>query len=164
TNGLVAFDPLGFAPMESVEDWPGPATSRYLLTGLFALLLAIVLFLYRKWKKTERTLQAAHSTLRREALPDPDSLPAKLEQYILQNISTVTVESLSTFAGVSERTLYRLLKEAYSTTPGDLIREVKVKRIRELMAKHPSLSREKLAYMVGYSPTNLSRILGELEV
>jgi AraC-like DNA-binding protein len=164
TNGLVAFDPLGFAPMESVEDLPRRSTSRYLLAGLFVLLLAIVFFLYRQWKKTERILQAAHSALHQEPLPDPDSLAAKLEQYILQNITTVTVESLSTFAGVSERTLYRLLKEAYSTTPGDLIREVKVKRIRELMAQHPGLSREKMAYMVGYSPTNLSRILGELEV
>ena len=164
TNGLVSFDPLAFAPMPAVSAPSEKPPSRPLAAVLLAILFGTVFFFYRKWKKAEQILKATDTLALPEALPPvANTLTAKLEQHILQNIATVTVESLSAFAGMSERTLYRLLRETYAITPGDLIREVKVKRIQELMDQSPGMSREELARLVGYSPTNLSRILNDLE-
>ena len=164
TNGLVSFDPLAFAPMPAVSAPSQKPPSRPLAAGLLAILFGTAFFFYRKWKKAEQILKATDAPALPEALPPvANTLTAKLEQHILQNIATVTVESLSAFAGMSERTLYRLLRETYAITPGDLIREVKVKRIQELMDQSPGMSREELARLVGYSPTNLSRILNDLE-
>jgi AraC-like DNA-binding protein len=164
TNGLVSFDPLTFSPMPAVSTPSQKLAGQYLAVGLLALLLSTAFFLYRKWKNAEQILKSAYTPPSPEApTPTPNTLTAKLEQHVLQNINTVTVESLSTFSGMSERTLYRLLRETYAITPGDLIREVKIKRIKELTAQRPGLSREELARMVGYSPTNLSRILNDLD-
>ena len=86
-----------------------------------------------------------------------------LEHYIRNNISTVTVTSLSEFSGLTERALYPFLQDNYQTTPGDLIRNIKTQRMQEMLLENPDVSRKELARVLGYSLSSVFRILSELK-
>ncbi len=74
-------------------------------------------------------------------------------------MSTVTVDTLSEFAGLSRRGLYRTLEASHGIKPGDLIRNVKRKHIKQLQDENPDLSPEEIAAKVGYSLIHLSRLM-----
>ena len=127
-------------------------------TVLFLLTLGI--YYYSKWKSSQLQLENVQLEVLNHA---PDPFMMDLEHYIRNNISTVTVTSLSEFSGLTERALYRFLQENYQIKPGDLIRNIKTQRMQEMIQENPDVSRKELARALGYSLSSVFRILSELK-
>ena len=160
TAGLFAFNPLDFPPIEGSRK-TNAANVPYLIswfTVLFLLILGI--YYYSKWKSSQLQLENVQLEVLNHA---PDPLMMDLEHYIRNNISTVTVTSLSEFSGLTERALYPFLQDNYQTTPGDLIRNIKTQRMQEMLLENPDVSRKELARALGYSLSSVFRILSELK-
>jgi AraC-like DNA-binding protein len=126
-----------------------------LLLGVILFLCALIIVLFRRYRKAASILEAQQN----ESVAHPDPFISRLEQYIEDNLTTVSVDSLSEFTGLSTRGLYRVLEASYGLKPGDLIRNMKLKKIRSLLEENPTIDKETLANNVGYSEYHLARIL-----
>jgi hypothetical protein len=60
------------------------------------------------------------------------------------------------------KSLYRILESNHGLKPGDLIRNIKLRRIRETLAEDPNIDREALANRVGYSVQHINRLLTKI--
>lgn len=94
-------------------------------------------------------------------LPDPNDLPdaewtSLLEQLIRQNRADVefNVRTLAEKMNLSERALYRRVKELTGFSPNQLIQEVRLQIAYELFQQQPPPLVKSVAYQVGYQ--NLS--------
>jgi len=154
-HGLIAFDPDNFPPTPVNQK---PTVSNMwigLLLGVILFLCALIIVLFRRYRKAASILEAQQN----ESVAHPDPFISRLEQYIEDNLTTVSVDSLSEFTGLSTRGLYRVLEASYGLKPGDLIRNMKLKKIRSLLEENPTIDKETLANNVGYSEYHLARIL-----
>lgn len=159
-NGLVLFNPLAFPPLDIQKVPVKPYTSILLLISALLLSGVVTSFFYMRWRKVQLQLENVQMN---QLSKEPEPFLTDLETYIWNNIQTVTVISLSEFSGLSERAFYRFLRENYQTKPGILIRNVKMKKMQQLCDEYPDISRDKLAYELGYSVSNVIRIQTELE-
>lgn len=155
TSGLYYFHPASFQePPISAPSAPFPKWILFLIASLI-LSLSVSLVLFFHLRKARRIIDAQQNV----STNVPDPFIARLEQYVEDNLSTVTVDSLSEFSGLSRRGLYRALEASYGLKPGDLIRNIKRKRIKQLQDQYPDISAEELAEKVGYSLIHLTRLL-----
>ena len=158
--GLFAFNPLDFPPIEGSRK-TNTANVPYLVSWFTVLfLITLGIYYYSKWKSSQLQLENVQLEVLNHA---PDPFMMDLEYYIRNNISTVTVTSLSEFSGLTERALYRFLQENYQIKPGDLIRNIKTQRMQEMIQENPDISRKELARELGYSLSSVFRILSELK-
>ena len=158
-NGLVQFNPLDLPKGNSQEQVAPYFNSRkiaFLLGSALVLSILLSLFLFRRWKRAERALQEEAGA---PTHPQPSDLIANLEAHIEANLPMVTVESLCQYSGLSLKSLYRVLESNHGIKPGDLIRNIKLRRIREILAEDPNIDREVLANRVGYSVQHINRLL-----
>lgn len=80
-------------------------------------------------------------------------LQEKLVEYILDELqnSTLTVEDLAHQVALSKRQLYRKCKQLFGLTPGQLIRELRLKQA-QIMLEEPSVETvSELVYAVGFN-------------
>ena len=161
-NGLVQFNPL-YLPrgnsQERVSPYFNSRKIAFLLAGALVLSSLVILFLFRRWKRAERALLEEAGAPNN---PQPVDLVANLEAYIEANLPMVTVESLCQHSGLSLKSLYRILESNHGLKPGDLIRNIKLRRIRETLAEDPNIDREALANRVGYSVQHINRLLTKI--
>lgn len=155
-NGLFDFRPSLFGPIQAPPKSPQqlPDWMLWLLLGSLAALGFSTLYLYRKWKKTTHLLEKKLS----EQTNATEPFLEDLENYIHHNIRHVTVDNMLAHTGLSRRALYQVF-ETHGIKPGDLIRNIKLKRIQEIIQEEPTISVEELSDRVGYSPAYIARIL-----
>ena len=154
-HGLIAFNPDNFPYIPANKK---PVVSNLwigLLLGVILLLSILIIILFRRYRKAASILEAQQN----ESIAHPDPFISRLEQYIEDNLTTVSVDSLSEFTGLSTRGLYRVLEASYGLKPGDIIRNMKLKKIKSLLEENPAIDKETLSNKVGYSEYHLTRIL-----
>jgi|GEM_PF-1943850 len=153
-NGLFSFHPSQFKepPAETVF-LHLPYWLVGLLLGILLVSAGLIIFIYAKYRRVTRLL-----TLKINEQPlIQDPFLQELETFIQTNIQHVTVDSLVAFTGLSRRRLYDIFENKYAMNPGDLIRNIKLKRIQEIIQENPSITYEALGEQVGYSPSYLAR-------
>jgi AraC-like DNA-binding protein len=161
-NGLVQFNPRDLPKgnlQREVTPYLASRKLTFLLGGALVLSGLVIFFLFRKWKAAERALQEQVSV---RTDPPQGDLIADLEAHIEANLPMVTVESLCQHSGLSLKSLYRILESNHGLKPGDLIRNIKLRRIQEILAEDPNIDREVLANRVGYSVQHISRLLTKI--
>jgi AraC-like DNA-binding protein len=161
-NGLVQFNPRDLPKgnlQREVTPYLASRKFTFLLGGALVLSGLVIFFLFRKWKAAERALQEQVSV---RTDPPQGDLIADLEAHIEANLPMVTVESLCQHSGLSLKSLYRILESNHGLKPGDLIRNIKLRRIQEILAEDPNIDREVLANRVGYSVQHISRLLTKI--
>ena len=156
-NGLYAFPPLSFPTIAAAAFAPYPFLPNYVygVGAISLLLLGIAGFFLLQWKKTQRQL---YGTYQKNISNPSNNLLERLEHYIADHLTEVTVGSLSSFSGLPQRSLYRFLQDHHCVTPGDLIRTVRVRHAKKLMEAGASLSKEEIAEVTGLSVFQITRI------
>lgn len=94
---------------------------------------------------------------------DKDEFLFELGTFILQNLSTVTVDELMEYSGMSKKIFYRYINENYKVLPSSIINSIKILKTRSLMKENPGLSIESLAKFTGYSSSHLYSLLKQEE-
>ena len=107
-----------------------------------------------------RVLQSKHGSAL-YALTNENTAPtrvAKVVDYIRQNYqSKMTVESLASFASMSETTFYRAFKSLTGHSPLQYVKKIRLSRARSLIV-HDGVKANVAAYEVGYdNPSQFSR-------
>ena len=86
-------------------------------------------------------------------------LPERFDQFIDQNISTVTVQSLCDHFGLGKKELYFETSRHFRKTPGKLIRDKRQELVLQSIQDNPDLTVTELALLVGYSERHIHNIL-----
>ena len=113
-------------------------------------------------QKRER-LKYISETQSQGTADDKTSLVETLKQYIESRITneTITIKELSQGVNMSRRQLYRDLKALTGFTPAEFVREVKLRRARNLLEQNPKITVSEVARQVGYRTVG-QRILVKL--
>lgn len=154
-RGIIRFKPSDFVHKQAEQ--PYGLIPNWIILGIIILVVlsALNFILWKKWKKAVAVIESQKNSLSQVE----NSLISTLRTYINQNISTVTVESMSAHINMNPRTLYRLMETNFSMKPGDLIRTEKLSRIQEIQDSNPNIDMSSLASQVGYSVPHLKRLL-----
>jgi AraC-like DNA-binding protein len=154
-HGVIRLNPLDFP--DKLPENTGTRFSKWVFVLLFSLIILIVLnfILWTKWKNATRLLEDQKTAIQLKE----NNLLEDLQEYIIQNITTVTVESMSKHVNMNPRTLYRIMEINYGMKPGDLIRTIKQNRIKELQKNTPDIDIVSLANQSGYSVSHIKRLL-----
>lgn len=98
---------------------------------------------------SERINSTEEST---EDLSQEEKLLKKLESEVYSNIDDIgfNVQRLAEIAAMSERQLYRYLKQMTGLTPATFVREIRLQRAMELIQKRTYSRTSQLSYAVGF--------------
>lgn len=87
-------------------------------------------------------------------------LNKKIEEEYMD--SNLTVNHLASKIGISERSLYRLVKVNIDTTPNDLLKEFRLQIARKSLIENPEKTISEIAYACGFnSPSYFSKCFQE---
>lgn len=130
--------------------------------GAFVLMGLII------WGNRKLNLQRKQHELsvkeQEEALSEHDTFLKELQTYIEPRIKqpTITAIELSSAMNVSERQLYRLVKTTTGFTPQQFVREIRLKKARQILEAKQVGTIAEVAYSVGFStPFYFSKIFEE---
>ncbi len=135
TEGLFSFDSKNFS-MEEFSFQPKRKLNEpingwllsFLLLAIFSSLVSIYLFV-----KTKRKVKNITPLFNNENEP-VDNIPPftmkNIEVYILNNMSTITAESLREDSGMSKNLFYKAFSQYYDITPKQLIETIRRDHVR----------------------------------
>ncbi|MEQ9264547.1 MAG: helix-turn-helix domain-containing protein [Balneolaceae bacterium] len=98
------------------------------------------------------------------AITENEAFLKELQEYIEPRIkqSTITAHELSSAMKVSERQLYRMIKNITGFTPQQFVREIRLKKARQILETQQVGTIAEVAYSVGFStPFYFSKIFEE---
>lgn len=84
-----------------------------------------------------------------------------LIEYIEENLSAedFSIEQAATQLNTSYAVLYRKVKQALDIAPADLVKQLRIKRARQLLSENPELTASEVGYRCGFnSPQYFSRV------
>lgn len=82
---------------------------------------------------------------------DKETFIRQFKELVEKNISDskLTIPSLATELNITERSIYRKVKETTGLTPNDLIKEIRLQYARRLLENQTSKNLKQIAYTVG---------------
>jgi AraC-like DNA-binding protein len=135
TEGLFSFDSkdfsmeeFSFQPKKELNEPINGWLLSFMLLALFSSLLSIYLFL-----KTKRKVKNIAPLFNNENEPVDNKPPFTMENievYILNNMSTITAESLREDSGMSKNLFYKAFSQYYDITPKQLIETIRRDHLR----------------------------------
>lgn len=167
TKGVFYWDASVFSSTQFNPEQPSLLTSmkRQPLAKTLLIILLLLSALGASgfyWYKSRRKKDMMNAPSG-DPSPHPDAglpLEVRVNRFIEQNISTVTVETLAEHLGIGIRELYREIKRLYQKTPGQLIREYRKDLVLKILEENPEESITTLAAQVGYSERHVMNIIG----
>ena len=90
---------------------------------------------------------------------DKDKFLFDLGTFILQNLSTITVDELIEYSGMNKKAFYKYIDENYKALPSFIINSIKILKAKSLMKENPGITMESLTKFTGYSASHLYSIL-----
>ncbi|MGA1584098.1 MAG: hypothetical protein ACO4CH_12685, partial [Saprospiraceae bacterium] len=90
---------------------------------------------------------------------DGPSFRELVETYINDHISTVSVNSLCEYLGLTKRAFYKYFHKHYRELPGNIIRDRRKALVLKSRQQNPSLTIRQLGELVGYSDRHIINIL-----
>ena len=135
TEGLFSFDSkdfsmeeFSFQPKKELNEPINGWLLSFMLLALFSSLLSIYLFV-----KTKRKVKNTAPLFNNENEPVDNKPPFTMENievYILNNMSTITAESLREDSGMSKNLFYKAFSQYYDITPKQLIETIRRDHLR----------------------------------
>jgi len=135
------------------------------------LILVITIFLISKtyYKRNRKPLNQGRIYPEK---PSEDQLLRNEDQHLFSLLnkkieeeymdSNLTVNHLASKIGISERSLYRLVKVNIDTTPNDLLKEFRLQIARKSLIENPEKTISEIAYACGFnSPSYFSKCFQE---
>ena len=157
-NGVFSFDPLDFPDLVINN---GFIVDNLNIIG-FALFVIIGLLIYLliKRKQTFKVNNESNITVHKKwSYTDKDQFLFDLGTFILQNLSTITVDELIEYSGMNKKAFYKYIDENYKALPSFIINSIKILKARSLMKENPGITMESLTKFTGYSTSHLYSIL-----
>jgi predicted DNA-binding transcriptional regulator AlpA len=90
---------------------------------------------------------------------DKDKFLFDLGTFILQYLSTITVDELIEYSGMNKKAFYKYIDENYKALPSLIINSIKILKARSLLKENPGITMESLTKFTGYSTSHLYSIL-----
>lgn len=156
--GVFSFDPLDFPDLVIsngfiVENLNIIGFSLFVIIGLLIYLLI-------KRKQTFKVNKESHIPLDKKLdYSDKEKFLFDLGTFILQNLSTITVDELIEYSGMNKKAFYKYIDENYKALPSFIINSIKILKARSLMKENPGITMESLTKFTGYSTSHLYSIL-----
>ena len=157
-NGVFSFDPLDFPDLVINN---GFIVDNLNIIG-FALFVIIGLLIYLliKRKQTFKVNNESNITVHKKwSYTDKDQFLFDLGTFILQNLSTITVDELIEYSGMNKKAFYKYIDENYKALPSFIINSIKILKAKSLMKENPGITMESLTKFTGYSTSHLYSIL-----
>ena len=157
-NGVFSFDPLDFPDLVINN---GFIVDNLNIIG-FALFVIIGLLIYLliKRKQTFKVNNESNITVHKKwSYTDKNQFLFDLGTFILQNLSTITVDELIEYSGMNKKAFYKYIDENYKALPSFIINSIKILKARSLMKENPGITMESLTKFTGYSTSHLYSIL-----
>ena len=135
TEGLFSFDSkdfsmeeFSFQPKEGLNEPINGWLLTFIILAIFSSLLSIYLFV-----KTKRKVKNIAPLFNNENEPVDNKPPFTMENievYILNNMNTITAESLREDSGMSKNLFYKAFSQYYDITPKQLIETIRRDHLR----------------------------------
>ena len=157
-NGVFSFDPLDFPDLVINN---GFIVDNLNIIG-FALFVIIGLLIYLLIKRKQTFKENKESNIsvnKKLNYSDKDKFLFDLGTFILQNLSTITVDELIEYSGMNKKAFYKYIDENYKALPSLIINSIKILKARSLMKENPGITMESLTKFTGYSTSHLYSIL-----
>ena len=157
-NGVFSFDPLDFPDLVINN---GFIVDNLNIIG-FALFVIIGLLIYLliKRKQTFKVNNESNITVHKKwSYTDKNQFLFDLGTFILQNLSTITVDELIEYSGMNKKAFYKYIDENYKALPSFIINSIKILKAKSLMKENPGITMESLTKFTGYSTSHLYSIL-----
>ena len=157
-NGVFSFDPLDF-PDLIINN--GFIVDNLNIIGFaFIVIIGLLIYLLIKRKQTFKVNKEPNIPLDKKLdYSDKDKFLFDLGDFILQNLSTITVDELIEYSGMNKKAFYKYIDENYKALPSFIINSIKILKARSLMKENPGITMESLTKFTGYSTSHLYSIL-----
>ena len=157
-NGVFSFDPLDFPDLVISN---GFIVDNLNIIGFsLFIIIGLLIYLLIKRKQTFKVNNESNITLHKKLdYSDKDKFLFDLGTFILQNLSTITVDELIEYSGMNKKAFYKYIDENYKALPSLIINSIKILKARSLMKENPGITMESLTKFTGYSTSHLYSIL-----
>ena len=157
-QGVINFNPTDFPEYLKNER----SLSIWMFFGLAIIVLSItaIIFFIRRNKLKTIKQQMSDDYLENEQ----EKFLLNLGSYILENLTTVSVEDLIVYAQMNKKSFYRYMNQHFNMLPSTLIQTIKELKARSLIRENPGIQMEIVAKNVGYSLSHLFLVLKENEL
>ena len=157
-NGVFSFDPLDF-PDLVISNGFIVDNLNFIGFSLFVI-IGLLIYLLIKRKQTFKVNKEPNIPLDKKLdYSDKDKFLFDLGDFILQNLSTITVDELIEYSGMNKKAFYKYIDENYKALPSFIINSIKILKARSLMKENPGITMESLTKFTGYSSSHLYSIL-----
>ena len=157
-NGVFSFDPLDFPDLVISN---GFIVDNLNVIGFaFIVIIGLLIYLLIKRKQTFKVNKESNVSVDKKLdYSDKDKFLFDLGTFILQNLSTITVDELIEYSGMNKKAFYKYIDENYKALPSLIINSIKILKARSLMKENPGITMESLTKFTGYSTSHLYSIL-----
>ncbi len=157
-NGVFSFDPLDFPDLVINN---GFIVDNLNIIGFsLFVIIGLLIYLLIKRKQTFKVNNESNITVHKKwSYTDKDQFLFDLGTFILQNLSTITVDELIEYSGMNKKAFYKYIDENYKALPSFIINSIKILKARSLMKENPGITMESLTKFTGYSTSHLYSIL-----
>ena len=157
-NGVFSFDPLDF-PDLIINNGFIVDNLNIIGFSLFVI-IGLLIYLLIKRKQTFKEIKESNISVHKKLdYSDKDKFLFDLGSFILQNLSTITVDELIEYSGMNKKAFYKYIDENYKALPSFIINSIKILKARSLMKENPGITMESLTKFTGYSASHLYSIL-----
>ena len=161
-NGVYSFDPIDF-PDLTIKNGFILDNLNFIGFGLIVIIGLLIYFLIKGKHSSKVPGESTASKGKKLNYSDKDEFLFELGTFILQNLSTVTVDELMEYSGMSKKIFYRYINENFKVLPSSIINSIKILKTRSLMKENPGITIESLAKFTGYSSSHLYSLLKQEE-
>lgn len=157
-NGIFSFDPLDFPDLVISNGFI--VDNLYFIALAFIVIIGLLIYLLIKRKQSFGVPEESNVSVDKKLnYSDKDKFLFDLGTFILKNLSTITVDELIEYSGMSKKIFYKYIDENFKVLPSFIINSIKILKARSLMNENPGITMESLAKFTGYSSSHLYSIL-----
>lgn len=157
-NGIFSFDPLDFPDLVISNGFI--VDNLYFIALAFIVIIGLLIYLLIKRKQSFGVPEESNVSVDKKLnYSEKDKFLFDLGTFILKNLSTITVDELIEYSGMSKKIFYKYIDENFKVLPSFIINSIKILKARSLMNENPGITMESLSKFTGYSSSHLYSIL-----